>query len=247
MILHEAAIPSVARSVLEPRVTSDVNVDGTIEVMLAAARHNVKRVVFAGSSSVYGIPESLPCRETQLPAPTSPYGAAKIAGEHYVTTLGALSGVETVVLRYFNIFGPGQDPDSEYAAVVPKFVTAVLAGERPVINGDGSVSRDFTYVDNVVEANMLAARGNVPSRHHLQHRLREPLQPARAAQGDRRRPRPAGRAASSGRPARATSSTRRPTSRGPARRSATTVKVPFGEGIARTVAWYRAQARVAAG
>ncbi len=163
VIMHEAAIPSVARSVLEPRVTSDVNVDGTIEVMLAAARHKVRRVLFAGSSSIYGIPESLPCHEGQLPAPQSPYGAAKIAGEHYVTTLGALNDIETVILRYFNIFGPGQDPASEYAAVVPKFVTAVLAGERPTINGDGSVSRDFTYVDNVVEANMLAARRPVTS------------------------------------------------------------------------------------
>jgi UDP-glucose 4-epimerase len=241
VILHEAAIPSVARSVLEPRVTSDVNVDGTIEVMLAAARHKVKRVVFAGSSSVYGIPESLPCRETQLPAPTSPYGAAKIAGEHYITTMGALSGVETVILRYFNIFGPGQDPASEYAAVVPRFVTAVLNGEQPVINGDGTISRDFTYVDNVVEANMLAARGDVPSgitcnvacgsRYSLLELLQaigdalgtpvEPLfGPPRAgdilhSQADITRAREA---------------------------LGYEVKVPFGEGIARTVAWYRAQA-----
>ncbi|MFL5758039.1 MAG: SDR family oxidoreductase [Chloroflexota bacterium] len=158
VVFHEAAIPSVARSMVEPQLTNRVNVDGSISVMLAAARNGVRRVVFAGSSSVYGIPERLPCRETQRPGPQSPYGASKIAAEHYILTLGELHGVDTVILRYFNVFGPGQDPNSEYAAVVPKFVTAVLAGQRPTINGDGTVSRDFTYVDNVVEANMLAAR-----------------------------------------------------------------------------------------
>jgi UDP-glucose 4-epimerase len=246
VILHEAAIPSVARSVLEPRVTSDVNVDGTIEVMLAAARHKVKRVVFAGSSSVYGIPESLPCRESQLPAPTSPYGAAKIAGEHYVTTMGALSGVETVVLRYFNIFGPGQDPDSEYSAVVPKFVTAVLQGEQPLINGDGLISRDFTYVDNVVEANMLAARGNVPTGITCnvacgsRYSLLELLQAIADALGQPVEPRFG--------PPRAGDILHSQADISRAQQAlGYTVKVPFGEGIARTVAWYRAQARVAAG
>ena len=135
-------------------VTNRVNVTGTIEVMLAAARNGVRRVVYAGSSSVYGVPESLPCREAFRPAPESPYGVSKLAAEHYVRTLGILHGMETVTLRYFNVFGPGQDPESEYAAVVPRFVTAVLEGRRPTIYGTGEVSRDFTYVDNVVDANI---------------------------------------------------------------------------------------------
>ena len=158
VIFHEAAIPSVARSVRDPQRSNRVNVTGTIEVMLAAARHGVQRVVYAGSSSVYGIPESLPCRESFRPAPESPYGVSKLAAEHYLRTLGNLHGVETVALRYFNVFGPGQDPASEYAAVVPRFVTAVLEGRRPIVHGTGEVSRDFTYVDNVVNANLLAAQ-----------------------------------------------------------------------------------------
>lgn len=158
VVLHEAAIPSVARSLVTPRLTTDVNVNGTIEVMLAASRHRVRRVVLAGSSSVYGIPKTLPCRETQREDPLSPYGVSKLAAEKYLHTLGALHGIETVVLRYFNVFGPGQDPASEYAAVVPKFTTAVLENRRPTIFGDPGISRDFTYVDNVVAGNLLAAR-----------------------------------------------------------------------------------------
>lgn len=163
VIFHEAAIPSVARSVLAPRASNEVNSSGTIEVMLAAARHGVRRVVLAGSSSVYGIPTELPCRETLRPAPTSPYGTSKLAAEHYVNTLGALHRVETVVLRYFNVFGPGQDPDSEYSAVIPRFIMAALEGRPATINGSGEVSRDFTYVDNVVRANLLAARQESPT------------------------------------------------------------------------------------
>lgn len=163
VVFHEAAIPSVARSLITPRLTNEVNVTGTIAVMLAAARHGVRRVVFAGSSSVYGVPESLPCRETQRPDPMSPYGASKIAAEHYIRTLGLAFGIETVVLRYFNVFGPGQDPKSEYAAVVPRFTTAILEGRQPLVNGTGEISRDFTYVDNVVAANLLAASPSTPS------------------------------------------------------------------------------------
>lgn len=163
VIFHEAAIPSVARSVLAPRASNEANASGTIEVMLAAARHGVRRVVLAGSSSVYGIPAELPCREVLRPAPTSPYGTSKLAAEHYVNTLGALHGIETVVLRYFNVFGPGQDPDSEYSAVIPRFIKAALEGRPATINGTGEVSRDFTYVDNVVRANLLAARSESPS------------------------------------------------------------------------------------
>lgn len=163
VIFHEAAIPSVARSVIAPQATHAANATGTIEVMLAAARHGVRRVVLAGSSSVYGPAAQLPCRETQRPAPSSPYGASKLAAEHYLHTLGQLHGVETIVLRYFNVFGPGQDPTSEYSAVIPRFAMAVLEGRTPTINGSGEISRDFTYVDNVVEANLLAARDCSPS------------------------------------------------------------------------------------
>ncbi len=163
VVFHEAAIPSVARSVVAPLATNEANVTGTIEVMLAAARHGVRRVVFAGSSSVYGVPEALPCRETFRAGPTSPYGASKLAAEHYIHTLGELRGVDTVVLRYFNVFGPGQDPSSEYSAVIPKFVMAALNGTAPTINGTGEVSRDFTYVENVVRANLLAAEAGRPT------------------------------------------------------------------------------------
>jgi UDP-glucose 4-epimerase len=163
VIFHEAAIASVARSLREPRLTNDVNENGTIEVMRAAWRNGVRRVVFAGSSAVYGIPEDLPCRESHRPAPRSPYGVSKLAAELYVHALGEALGVQTVVLRYFNVYGPGQDPASEYAAVIPRFVTAVLDGTRPVINGSGDISRDFVYIDDVVEANMLASQAAVPA------------------------------------------------------------------------------------
>lgn len=163
VIFHQAAIASVAQSLVAPARTNEANVTGTIEVMLAAARHGVRRVVFAGSSAVYGTPERLPCHEDQRAAPMSPYGVSKLAGEQYVHTLGRLHGVETAVLRYFNVFGPGQDPASEYAAVIPRFITAVLRGERPTIYGTGTISRDFVYVDDVVAANLLAASPGSPS------------------------------------------------------------------------------------
>jgi UDP-glucose 4-epimerase len=157
VVLHQAAIPSVARSVADPLRSNSVNVDGTIQLMLACAAAGVHRVVAAGSSSVYGASPELPRRETQRPDPRSPYAASKLATEHYVHTLGELHGINTIVLRYFNVFGPGQDPLSQYAAVVPRFIMAALDGERPVVYGDGRQSRDFTFVDNVVSANVLAA------------------------------------------------------------------------------------------
>jgi UDP-glucose 4-epimerase len=160
-VFHEAAIASVARSLLEPRLTSEINTNGTIEVMLAAARNGVRRVVFASSAAVYGIPEELPCRER--PDPLSPYGASKLAAEYYVHALGRLHGVETSVLRYFNVYGPGQDPAAEYAAVVPRFVKAVVEGRRPIIYGSADISRDFIDVDDVVKANLLAAQPSSPS------------------------------------------------------------------------------------
>jgi UDP-glucose 4-epimerase len=163
VVFHEAAVASVARSLVEPRITNDVNVSGTIEVLLAAARRGVRRVVFASSSAVYGFPEELPCREDQRPDPQSPYGASKLAAEHYLHSLGRHRGVETVALRYFNVLGPGQDPASEYAAVVPRFITAVLDRRRPTINGSGHISRDFVDVADVVEANLLASLPSSPT------------------------------------------------------------------------------------
>jgi UDP-glucose 4-epimerase len=163
VIFHQAAVPSVAQSLVTPRLTNEANVSGTIEVMLASARNNVRRVVFAGSCAVYGTPERLPSSEDQRAAPTSPYGVSKLAGEHYVHTLGQPHGVETVVLRYFNVFGPGQDPASEYSAVIPRFITAVLRDDPPTINGTGMITRDFVHVENVVSANLLAAMPGSPS------------------------------------------------------------------------------------
>jgi UDP-glucose 4-epimerase len=157
VVFHLAAIASVARSLLEPRLTHAVNVEGTIAVMLAAARHRLGRAILAGSSAVYGNAGPLPSREEQRAAPLSPYGVDKLAAEHYLHVLGAAHGVETIALRYFNVFGPGQDPMSEYAAVIPRFITAALRGQRPIINGSGSISRDFVHVDDVVEATMQAA------------------------------------------------------------------------------------------
>jgi UDP-glucose 4-epimerase len=163
VVFHEAARASVAESLVAPRMVMDVNAGGSIEVMLAAHRAGVRRVVFAGSSAVYGVPESLPCRETQRTDPISPYGVSKLAAEHLVHALGKLHGVETVVLRYFNVYGPGQDPEAEYAAVVPRFITAVLGGRAPVINGTDDISRDFVNVRDVVTANLLAAGSSGPS------------------------------------------------------------------------------------
>jgi len=157
VVFHEAALPSVARSVEAPYASHDVNAGGTLKVLLAARRAGVRRVVYASSSSAYGNTPTLPKVETMPPAPLSPYAVAKLAGEYYCRVFPALYGLETVCLRYFNVFGPHQDPKSHYAAVVPIFISRVLAGKTVRIDGDGSQSRDFTYIDNVVQANLLAA------------------------------------------------------------------------------------------
>ena len=157
VVFHEAALASVERSFADPVASNEINVGGTIQVALAAARQGARRIIFAASSSVYGVPDELPCRETTKPAPQSPYGISKLAAEYDLHALGAYLGVETVALRYFNVFGPGQDPTSHYAAVIPLFITAVLAGRTPIINGREEITRDFTYIDNVVSANLLAA------------------------------------------------------------------------------------------
>lgn len=157
-VLHHAAVTSVQRSVDEPGLTHQVNATGTLNVLLAARDKGVRRVVYAGSTSAYGNPDTLPNSEAHVTRPLSPYAASKLAGEAYLVALHATYGLETVVLRYFNIFGPRQDPNSQYAAVVPRFITTALAGERPTIFGDGEQTRDFVYIANVVHANLLAAR-----------------------------------------------------------------------------------------
>lgn len=157
VIFHQAAIPSVPRSVKEPQLNHDANVNGTFNVLMAARDAGVKRVIFAASSSAYGETERLPKEETMLPSPLSPYAAAKVMGEYYCQVFTRVYGLATVSLRYFNVFGPRQDPSSPYSGVISKFVTSLLADEAPTIFGDGEQSRDFTYIDNVVEANLRAA------------------------------------------------------------------------------------------
>ncbi len=156
-VFHQAAVPSVARSLRDPVATNASNVSGTLNVLLAARELGVRRVVCASSSSVYGDTPTLPKVETMAPNPLSPYAVTKLTGEYYGAVFHRLFGVEAISLRYFNVFGPHQDPSSEYAAVIPKFIALMRRGERPLIHGDGSQSRDFTYVDNVIRANLLAA------------------------------------------------------------------------------------------
>jgi UDP-N-acetylglucosamine/UDP-N-acetyl-alpha-D-glucosaminouronate 4-epimerase len=155
-VLHEAALPSVPRSIQDPLTSNAVNVTGTLNVLLAARDAGVRRVVYASSSSVYGANDQLPKREDQPVAPISPYAVSKLAGEGFCRSFTTIYGLDCVSLRYFNVFGPRQDPLSQYAAVIPKFIAAALEGRRPVVFGDGEQSRDFTYIDNVVQANLLA-------------------------------------------------------------------------------------------
>jgi UDP-glucose 4-epimerase len=157
VVFHQGALPSVPRSVQDPLTTTAVNVEGTLNVLLAARDEAVRRVVNASSSSVYGNAGELPRSETQLPDPISPYAVAKLAAERFCTSFSRVYGMEIVSLRYFNVFGPRQDPLSQYAAVVPRFIRAVHERRPVTVYGDGEQSRDFTYVDNVVAANLLAA------------------------------------------------------------------------------------------
>ena len=159
-IFHEAALASVPRSVERPLDTNASCVTGTLTVLDEARKAGVRRLVYAASSSAYGDQPTSSKRETDLSAPISPYGAAKLAGEAYCHAFSATHGFETVCIRYFNVFGPRQDPHSQYSAVIPLFITALLAGKQPVIFGDGQQSRDFTYVANVVHGNLLAADAN---------------------------------------------------------------------------------------
>ena len=155
-VIHQAAIPSVPKSIVDPISSHKANVNGTLNVLIAARDAGVKRVVYASSSSLYGDSPTLPKHEQMMPNPLSPYGAQKLFGEMYCQVFTRAYGLETVSLRYFNVFGPRQDPSSQYSGVLAKFIPALLQGRRPVIYGDGLQSRDFTYVQNVVEANLLA-------------------------------------------------------------------------------------------
>jgi nucleoside-diphosphate-sugar epimerase len=157
-VLHQAALPSVPRSVEDPLSTNAINITGSLNLLLAARDAGARTFVLASSSSVYGDDPSMPKQEGREGRPLSPYAISKLAGEKYCEVFHDLFGMKTVALRYFNVFGPRQDPRSQYAAVVPIFITKVLKGERPVIYGDGEQSRDFTYIENVVEANILASK-----------------------------------------------------------------------------------------
>lgn len=157
-VLHEGALASVPLSVAEPVRTSEINIIGTVQLLHACVKSKVKRLVYAASSSAYGENPEPSKHEGLLPAPLSPYAAAKLSGEYFCQAFASSYGLETVGIRYFNVFGPRQDPGSQYSAVIPLFITAMLAGKSPVIYGDGLQSRDFTYIANIVEGNILAAR-----------------------------------------------------------------------------------------
>ncbi len=157
LVFHEAAIPSVPRSVEDPRQTHVASVDSTFSLLLAAKERGVRRLVYAASSSAYGDKPTLPKVEDMLPEPLSPYAVAKLVGEYYSQVFNRVYGLETISLRYFNVFGPRQDPSSQYSGVISRFISDLLSSRQPVIYGDGEQSRDFTYIDNVVDANLKAA------------------------------------------------------------------------------------------
>jgi len=157
-VLHQGAVPSVPRSITDPVTTNDVNIRGTLNMLIAARDEGVRRLVLASSSSVYGDTPTLPKVETMPPSPLSPYALSKLTAEFYAVLFNKLYGLSTVSLRYFNVFGPGQDPQSQYAAVIPRFITALLNGNPPAIFGDGEQSRDFTYIEDCVSANLLACK-----------------------------------------------------------------------------------------
>jgi UDP-glucose 4-epimerase len=157
-ILHQAALPSVPRSIKAPVTSNDVNVGGTLKLLSSAHKAGVKRVVFASSSSIYGDTEVLPKHEEMTPRPMSPYAVTKLTGEHYLRVFADIYGMDTLAIRYFNVFGPRQDPSSQYSGVIAKYMTAAIAGTSYIVNGDGLQARDFTFIDNVVHANLLALK-----------------------------------------------------------------------------------------
>ncbi len=156
-VFHQAAIPSVPRSVKDPVLSNNANVNGTLNVLVAAHYNNVKKVVYASSSSVYGDTPTLPKKEEMTPCPLSPYAVSKLTGEYYCKVFTGVYDLKTVALRYFNVYGPRQDPDGEYAAVIPKFIMNILVGKSPVVYGDGEQTRDFSFIEDVVQANISAA------------------------------------------------------------------------------------------
>ena len=157
IVLHQAALPSVPRSIKDPITSNEVNINGTLNILEASVAAKVRRVIYASSSSVYGDNPQLPKHESMMTNPLSPYAVSKLSGEKYCSVFSRIYGIETIALRYFNVFGPRQDPSSQYSAVIPKFIKAINNNEQPVIYGDGEQSRDFTYVKNVVDANILAS------------------------------------------------------------------------------------------
>ena len=159
-VLHQAALPSVPRSIESPTQSHENNMTGTLNALIAARDNRIKRFVFASSSSVYGDTPGLPKKEEMPPSPLSPYALTKVAGEYYCRIFRSVYGLETISLRYFNVFGPHQNPESEYAAVIPRFIFELLLNKAPVIYGDGEQTRDFTFINNVVSANILATRAN---------------------------------------------------------------------------------------
>ena len=246
VVFHEAAVPSVARSVDDPALSHRANATATLSLLVAARDAGVRRIVYSGSSSVYGAERALPKRESMPTRPLSPYGVAKLLGEHYLRVFAELYGLETLTIRYFNVFGPRQDPSSPYSGVISLFTTAMLAGNAPVIYGDGRQSRDFTYVDNVVEANLLAldAKGLRGQTVNVATGRRISLLRLLAAV-----------ARETGRPPRARHEAARP---GDVRHSLADIKaarrllgyrpsVDFETGLARTVAWYRQAIRAKRG
>lgn len=159
-VFHQAAIPSVPRSINNPKASHEANVTGTLNVLLASRDNEIKKVIYASSSSVYGDTPTLPKVEDMIPNPQSPYAITKLTGEYYCQVFRQVYNIPTVCLRYFNVYGPKQDPESQYAAVIPKFITRVINGQGPIIFGDGEQSRDFTYIKDVIEANILAAESD---------------------------------------------------------------------------------------
>jgi len=160
-VFHQAAVASVPQSIETPLVSNDVNVSGTLKVLLAARDNGVRKVIYASSSSIYGDDTALPQKEDSLPGPQSPYAVSKLAGEYYCRVFQEVYGLPTVCLRYFNVYGPRCEPDSQYAAVIPRFISRVSRGEPPIIYGDGEQTRDFVFVNDIVEANILAAQTDV--------------------------------------------------------------------------------------
>jgi nucleoside-diphosphate-sugar epimerase len=241
-VLHQAARPSVQRSVENPAETNRVNVDGTLAVLTAARDAGIRRVVYASSSSVYGDLPELPKPESAIPRPKSPYAVSKLAGEYYCRVFGDVFQLETVSLRYFNVYGPRQDPSSQYAAVIPIFIRCLLEDKPPRVFGDGEQSRDFTYVDDVVEANLLAAGAPNAGGAVLnigcgaRHTLNELLRHLQSLTGRSASPEYVASRAGDVRDSQADiTSAREVIGYQP--------RVSFEEGLGRTVEWYRSGAR----